>query len=90
MPDEQWYAICDISTGEAISFGTVLGDFGDRCLAVKVDGPPDGRVWNAATRTYGEKVKPRKTRAERAAEAYAAAVTTDERVAAIAMALGIV
>lgn len=90
MPEDiQWWAICDKATGEAISFGTSLGDFGDRYIAYKVDGPPDGRPWDAATKTFGPKSAPSKPPLQKAREAYATAVTADEKIAALAIVLGV-
>ena len=89
MPEAQWWAVCDKETGEAISFATSLGDFGDRYLAYKVDGPPDGRPWDVATKTFGPRPAPRRTTKQKAREAYAAAQTTDERIAALAIMLGV-
>ena len=89
MPEEQWYAICDNASGEAVSFSTSIGDLGASCVAVPVDGPPDGRTWDATRRAYGPKVERAKTAREKAAAAFEQAQTTDEKIAAIAMALGI-
>lgn len=52
-----WYAVYDKNTGELYSTGSVLAD--EAILRVaglefkEINGPQEGRLWNAQTRTFG-------------------------------------
>ena len=51
---EQWYAVCDKATGEAVSFGTVVGELAPHLEAVAIPGQPSktvGTRWDPATRS---------------------------------------
>lgn len=47
-----WYAVVDKATGEAVSFGTVLGELVDHLEAIQILEQPDRtKRWDAATKT---------------------------------------
>lgn len=51
---EQWFAVVDRATGEAVSFGTVLGELAAHLEAVPIATQPaerQGTRWDAATKT---------------------------------------
>lgn len=51
---EQWFAVVDRATGEAVSFGTVLGELAPNLEAVPIEDQPAerrGTRWDAATKT---------------------------------------
>lgn len=60
-PTEQWFAIVDKATGEAVSFGTVLGELAPELEAIPIADQPSKRAgtrWDAATKTVVEEPSP--------------------------------
>lgn len=91
----RWFAVLDAS-GAPVSVGTVLADPLPKGLtAIEVDGPAEGRPWDADARSWGPKPEPpvveqvKEIDREKAAQARAAATAArsldDLRAAFVAL-----
>jgi len=80
----RWYAVI-APDGKPVSVGTVLADpMPNGLVAVEVDGPAEGRPWDADTRAWGPKPQPpvvepaKDIDREKAAQARAAATAAKD------------
>lgn len=77
---EQWFAVCDKATGEAVSFGTVLGELPASLEAVAIASQPSKRAgtrWDPATKAVVDipATAPRDVVGELLADPVVAAIT---------------